>query len=113
MKRAAWFVLVLVLLGAVGYGMSGQSVVSGTVTGKNGEPLAGCGVDRGLRLGVGFGGFDGPAYATDASGQFALPVNRGLNRLTFSCLGGLDGTATTVVWRGREPRVAVVLDEPS
>lgn len=110
MKRIAWFVLLVALLGTVGYGMSGQSVVRGKVTGENGEPLVDCEVDRGLRLGVGFGGFDGPLYATDVSGQFALPVNRGINRLTFSCPGGREGTATTVVWRGREPQVAVVLD---
>jgi hypothetical protein len=78
---------------------------------QSGQPLSDCQVDRGLRLGVGFGGFDGQGYATGLDGQFVMPVNRGFNRLTFMCSGGSDGTASTVVLRGREARVSAVLDE--
>jgi hypothetical protein len=102
--------LVLALLGAVGYGTSGQGLVRGTVVDEGGQPLSDCQVDRSLRLGVGFGGFDGQGYATGLDGQFAIPVNRGFNRLTFTCPGGREGTASTVVLRGREARVTAVLD---
>jgi hypothetical protein len=104
--------LLLLLLAALGYGTSGQDLVRGTVEDENGQPLSDCQIDRGLRLGVGFGGFDGQGYATGLDGQFAMPVNRGLNRLTFVCPGGRDGTASTVVLRGREARVSAVLDKP-
>jgi hypothetical protein len=108
----AVLVVVLLLLGGVGYGTSGQGRVGGTVKDEEGQPLPDCKVTRGLRLGVGLGGFDGQAYVTGPMGQFALPVNRGLNRLTFACRGMRKGSATTLVWRGREPRITVVLDMP-
>jgi hypothetical protein len=111
-KKAAVLLLVLVLLGAVGLGTSGQDLVRGTIEDEDGQPLSNCQVDRGLRLGVGFGGFDGPTFSSGSEGQFVLPVNRGFNRLTFMCPGGRDGTASTVVLRGREARVSAVLDEP-
>lgn len=91
MKRVVLLGSVLVLLGGTAYGTSGQGRVDGTLLDGQGQPLSDCQVDRDLRLGVGFGGFDGLAYATGRGGVFALPVNRGFNRLTFACSGGTYG----------------------
>lgn len=103
--------LALMVVG-VGYATSGQGVVRGAVVDRQGKSLADCRVDRGLRVGLGLGGFDGVAHATGAAGQFAVPVNRGLNRLTFACPGGVNGSVTSFVLRGRHPEVAAVVDVP-
>lgn len=111
MKRWAVLLLAVLSAGTLGWAVSGQGRVAGTAADQDGRPLAGCSVERGLRLGVGSGGFDGEAYATGPRGRFALPVNRGVNRLTIRC-GARRGTVTTVVWRGREPMVTVTLSGP-
>lgn len=103
-------VVALALTCAAGYGTSGQAFVGGTVVDGDGRPMRECMVDRGLRLGVGFGGFDSEGYNTGTDGQFDLPVNRGANRLTFTCPDGVAGAVTTLVIRGLDTRVAVVLD---
>lgn len=110
MKKLAVLALVLLALGAAGYASSGQALLRGTVMGPDGQPLADCAIDRGLRVGLGFGGFDGVAYSTGADGRFALPVNRGVNRLTFECPGDRHGNVTAAVLRGFEPRADVALD---
>lgn len=110
MKRAVLLFSVLVVLGGIAYGTSGQGRVDGTLVDEQGSPLSDCQVDRDLRIGIGFGGFDSLAYATASGGAFSLPVNRGYNRLTFTCAGGPSGSASTIVWRGRDPEVTVVLD---
>lgn len=110
-RRAAVAASSLLVLGAVGHLTSGQGSISGSVVDASGRPVAGCDVARGLRLGVGFGGFDGLGYATDQDGGFTIPVNAGLNRLHFTCRGLGTAAATSVVWRGSRSATTAVLDE--
>lgn len=103
-------VLVVLAVGGAAYATSGQGSVAGSLTDANGRPLANCSVERGLRVGFGVGGFDDIAYATGRDGEFRLPVNRGFNRLEFTCPGMGQTTQTAVVWRGRDAAVTAELE---